>query len=113
MERAQVIESIQQKAAEVLPKGSTLYLYGSRARDDWHEASASNEASDWDLLVLIDKPKRETSDWDNYTWPFQLMGWDMGEIISAFVYTKNDWFDGPHSFYYYNVEEDKKVLYES
>ena len=39
MERNQVIDNIRQVAARVLPKGSELYLYGSRARGDWHEDS--------------------------------------------------------------------------
>lgn len=50
MERQQVIDNIRQVAACVLPKGSRLYLYGSRARGDYHEDS------DWDLLLLLDKP---------------------------------------------------------
>jgi len=107
MERQQVIDNIRQVAARVLPKGSTVYLYGSRARGDW------NDQSDWDLLVLLDKPLRDSKDWDNYAWPFTDMGWDIGEDISARTYTKNDWFNGPHSMFYYNVEEDKEVLYES
>ena len=53
MERSQVIDNIRQMTASVLTKGSTLYLYGSRARGDYHEDS------DWDLLVLLDKPKKE------------------------------------------------------
>ncbi len=107
MEQAQVIESIKAVAAKVLPKGSTLYLYGSRARGDW------NEDSDWDLLILLNKPQRELSDWDNYAWPFIEAGWAMNESISARSFTKEQWFNGPHSLFYYNVEEDKKILYES
>ena len=107
MDRTQVIDNIRQVAARVLPKGSTLYLYGSRARGDW------NEESDWDLLVLLDKPERESTDWDNYGWPFNEMGFDIGELIMTHTYTKNDWFNGPHTMFYFNVEEDKEVLYES
>lgn len=107
MEHSQVIENIQKVAARVLPKGSTLYLYGSRARGDW------NEDSDWDLLILLDKPKRSTDDWENYAWPFNDMGFDIGEDISARTFTKNDWFNGPHTMFYFNVEEDKVLLYES
>ena len=107
MERSQVIDNIRQVAASVLPKGSTLYLYGSRARGDW------NDDSDWDLLVLLDKPKKEKSDWDNYGWPFVEMGLEMNEIVSASTYTKDSWFNGPHALFYNNVEEDKEVLYES
>lgn len=107
MERLQVINNIKQTAARVLPKGSVLYLYGSRARGDFHEDS------DWDLLVLLDKPQKGKDDWDNYAWPFIEKGLDMNEIISAQTYTKDLWFNGSHSLYYYNVEEDKEVLYES
>ena len=107
MNKTHVIDSIKQVAARVLPKGSTLYLYGSRARGDHHEGS------DWDLLVLLDKPKMETGDFDKYSYPFVLMGWEFGEDIRPHAYTKEEWFNGPHAMFFYNVEEDKKVLYES
>jgi predicted nucleotidyltransferase len=106
MERHQVIDSIKQVAAQVLPKGSTLYLYGSRARGDWHKDS------DWDLLVLLDKPSLEQDDFDKYSFPFVEMGWNIGEDIRPHAYTKQEWFNGPHAMFYYNVEEDKKVIYE-
>jgi predicted nucleotidyltransferase len=106
MEQAKVIESIKQVARDVLPKGSILYLYGSRARGDHHEDS------DWDLLLLLDKPKLEKEDFDNYSYPFVEKGWDIGEDIRPHAYTKKEWFDGPHAMFYFNVEEDKKVLYE-
>ena len=76
MERQQVIENIKKVARQVLPKGSTLYLYGSRARGDYHEDS------DWDLLLLLDKAKIEFDDFQRYSYPFVLMGWDMGEASS-------------------------------
>jgi len=106
MEQAKVIESIKQVARDVLPKGSILYLYGSRARGDHHEDS------DWDLLLLLDKPKLEKEDFDNYSYPFVEKGWDIGEDIRPHAYTKKEWFEGPHAMFYFNVEEDKKVLYE-
>ena len=45
MRHSQVIDNIKEVAKKVLPKGSALYLYGSRARGDYHEGS------DWDLLL--------------------------------------------------------------
>ena len=107
MGHQEVINRIKQVAERVLPKGSTLYLYGSRARGDF------NMNSDWDLLLLLDKPKKEKDDWDNYAWPFVEKGLDMDEVVSVQTYTKDSWFNGPHSLFYYNVEEDKEVLYES
>ena len=107
MERDMMINHIKQTAARVLPKGSTLYLYGSRARGDYHSDS------DWDLLLLLDKPKLEQGDFNRYSYPFVLMGWDLGADIRPHAYTKEEWFNGLHSLFFYNVEEDKEVLYES
>ena len=39
MVRNSVIDSIKQVASKVLPKGSVLYLYGSRARGDYRDDS--------------------------------------------------------------------------
>lgn len=107
MEANKVIDSIKQVATDVLPKGSSVYLYGSRARGDYREDS------DWDLLVLLDKPQRDPHDWENYAWPFIEKGWDLNEDISARTFTKDMWYNGPHTMFYFNVEENKITLYES
>jgi len=107
MDRTQIINRIKQTAANVLPKGSTLYLYGSRARGDYHEDS------DWDLLLLLDKQKLEYEDFDRYSFPFVMMGWNYGADIRPHAYTKDEWHNGPHAMFYYNVEKDKEVIYES
>ena len=81
MNRSQVIDSIRQVASTALPKGSTLLLYGSRARNDAHKGS------DWDLLILLDKPEITDSDYDNVSFPFTMLGWNIGELISPQMYT--------------------------
>ncbi|MBO7569446.1 MAG: nucleotidyltransferase domain-containing protein [Bacteroidaceae bacterium] len=55
MRHSQVIDNIKEVAKKVLSKGSALYLYGSRARGDYHEGS------DWDLLLLLDKPSASST----------------------------------------------------
>ena len=107
MEKAQILNSIKQVASQVLPKGSTLYLYGSRARGDAHEGS------DWDLLLLLDKPEIGKEDFANYSYPIMVVGFDLWQLFSIQTYTKDQWHSGPHSMYYYHVEEDKQLLYES
>jgi len=103
MERQRVIDSIKQVAKATLPQGSSLLLYGSRARGDWHEGS------DWDLLILLDKPKMVAEDYD-VTYPFRELGWDIGEEISPHIYTKGQWASWTFLPYYKNVERDKIVL---
>ena len=107
MNTSQVIENIRQVAARVLPKGSTLYLYGSRARGDYHTDS------DWDLLLLLDKPQKESSDFDKYAYPIMEQGFDLWQYFSVHTYTKNEWYNTPHSMFYFNVEQDKQLIYES
>lgn len=107
MEKAQVINSIRTVAEQVLPKGSSLYLYGSRARDD------NREDSDWDLLLLLDKNGNNTDYFRQYAYPIIERGFDLWQYFSVHTYTKDDWYKGPHTMYYYNVERDKQMIYES
>ena len=104
MERAKVIENIKQVALKTLPPSSSLILYGSRARGDY------NDNSDWDLLILFDKPELSDSDYDNVSFPFTLLGWNIGELISPQMYTKKEWDSISFLPFYKNVEQDKIVL---
>jgi len=104
MNRSQVIDSIRQVASTTLPKGSTLLLYGSRARNDAHEGS------DWDLLILLDKPELTDSDYDNISFPFTMLGWNIGELISPQMYTKKEWEAISFLPFHKNVEHDKIIL---
>ncbi len=107
MNTAQVIDNIRQVASSVLPQGSKLYLYGSRARGD------AREDSDWDLLLLLDKPQQDSTDFDRYAYPIMERGFDLWQYFSVHTYTKDEWYNGPHAMYYYNVENDKQLIYES
>lgn len=103
MERKHVIERIKQVAKTALPVGSSLLLYGSQARGDYHEGS------DWDLLILLDKAKVTFNDYD-VGYSFRELGWDIGEEINPQVYSKREWDNYRISPFYKNVEHDKIVL---
>lgn len=104
MERTEIIDNIREVAKATLPKGSTLILYGSRARGDDHQGS------DWDLLILLDKSEITDSDYDNVSFPFTLLGWNIGELISPQLYTKKEWDSISFLPFHKNVEHDKIVL---
>ena len=103
MDRKYVIKRIKQVAKTALPVGSSLLLYGSQARGDNHEGS------DWDLLILLDKPKVTFNDYD-VGYPFRELGWDLGEEINPQVYSKREWNDYNFTPFHHNVEQDKIVL---
>ncbi len=104
MDKNQVIDSIRQVAKTALPKGSSLLLYGSQARGDAHKSS------DWDLLILLDKPELTDDDYDNVSFPFTMLGWNLGELISPQMYTKKEWDSLSFLPFYKNVEQEKIVL---
>ena len=104
MDKSQVIENIREVAKTTLPKGCSLLLYGSRARGD------AGKDSDWDLLILLDKPDLSESDYDNISFPFTMLGWNIGELISPQMYTKKDWESISFLPFHKNVEHDKIVL---
>ena len=104
MDKSQVIENIREVAKTTLPKGSSLLLYGSRARGD------AGKDSDWDLLILLDTPDLSESDYDNISFPFTMLGWNIGELISPQMYTKKDWESISFLPFHKNVEHDKIVL---
>ncbi len=62
-----------------------IYLFGSRARGD------NRTDSDWDILILLDEPDVT----DETEGPFRdelfKIEQQTGQIISAFVYSKDYW----------------------
>ena len=70
MERSQVIDNIRQVAASVLPKGSTLYLYGSRARGDDHEDSGWATKRNVCTFTFFTMGMRPNTGWNHrWNWP--------------------------------------------
>lgn len=107
--RIRIIEAIKKKAEEILPKGSRVALYGSRARGD------NGPESDWDLHVLVPgEEKLPISAWDSYGWLFEQMGWDMfDEWIIPRVYSVSGWLKRSFLPFYKNVEKDKIIIFQN
>ena len=74
------ILKIRDIAKTAIPTGSKAILYGSRARGDAHNDS------DWDILILLDKEKLDQSDYDRVSYPFVLLGCDLGAEINSILY---------------------------
>lgn len=82
--RNEVLKGIKRTAKQALPSNGHIYMYGSRARGDAHADS------DWDLLIILDKPNIEQSDYDNVSYPLTALGWKLGEMIIPALYTKEE-----------------------
>ena len=98
------ISALRTLGQEILPKGSRLWLYGSRARGD------HREDSDWDLLLLLDKDRLDDNDFKTLSYPFIELGLDQGQYFSTQMYTQKDWQKMSFLPFYKNVERDKVVI---
>ena len=72
-------------------------LFGSRARGD------AKDGSDWDVLVLIDKPRVTLLDYDKYSYPLRELGWDLNEIINPVLFSNKEWNENHFTMFNHNV----------
>lgn len=100
-----MLDEIVKKAAELVPAGSQIALFGSRARGDMHEGS------DWDIHILI--PGEEhlpLSEISRIAQPLEEIGWDYDENVNVLVYSYKGWKKRYFLPFYKNVEADKIIL---
>ena len=99
-----VLKRIREVAHQSVPQGGRAVLYGSRARGDAHPRS------DWDVLILLDKDRLSPSDYDNVSFPFVSLGWDINKEINPIMYTIDEWKHYHFTPFYENVEHDGILL---
>jgi len=96
----QIFEEIQTLKRQILPDEKVI-LFGSQARGD------ARPDSDWDLLVLLNKEKRDfIEDYGKYAYPFTELGWDYGIAINPVLYTQSQWSEGKIFPFYKNVMQE-------
>lgn len=91
-----IFEQIHQIKQQIMP-AEKVVLFGSQARGD------ANPESDWDLLILLNKPEEELSDFKKYAYPFIKMGCKLGIEINPKLYTNSEWEQGKGYSFYQNV----------
>ena len=102
--KTNILSQIKQLGKQVLPQGSHLLLYGSRARGD------NRADSDWDLLVLLNRPQKEDSDFATISYPLMELGFNLGQYFSVHTYSQQEWQNMSFLPFYKNVERDKIQL---
>ena len=95
-----ILSDIKQLAKEVVPVEGEAWLYGSRAR------GTSHVYSDWDILLILNKEKLTQADYDTVSYPFVLLGCELGEEINPIMYTEKEWQSYQATPFYENVQHD-------
>ncbi len=80
-----ILNQIKKVVQEVTPKGSDVFLFGSRARGD------AREDSDWDILIVLPKKLLVQADYDEVSFPLVELGWMLNANINPIMYTKDEW----------------------
>ncbi len=104
MDDSYVIAKIKNVVSQSIPAGGKVILYGSRAR------GTANPKSDWDLLILLDKDTLAQADYDTVSYPFVLLGCELGEDINPILYTQKEWESYRVTPFYENVTRDGIIL---
>lgn len=103
-----MLKSLTAKAAEILPSGSEMSLFGSRARGD------AKAESDWDIHVLIPgEEKVPLATISRYADALSDVGWDYGEMVNVVLYSYLGWSKRSFLPFYKNVEGEKIVLFRN
>ena len=86
-EQKEILSQIKTAIQEVVPDAK-VYLFGSRARGDWHDES------DWDILVLTEKKYPKAVKWQIHDKLFPLSV-TLGTIFQLIITTKEEWENHP------------------
>ena len=98
------LQQIKEIVLREEPKAK-IYLYGSRAR------GTQKRHSDWDLLILLDKPKLTFDDETKVAYPLYDLEVKTGQAISPQIYSEQEWNTIYKTTpYYTNVMKDGILL---
>ena len=101
-ETTKIINEIKPKLHQIVPSGSKVMLFGSRARGDEHKGS------DFDILVLLNNEGHTTEqNHDEVVFPMYMVLWEHNLDANVLLYTKSEWeAKRGKSLLYHNVMEE-------
>lgn len=94
VDQDEILKTIKTLVREEIPE-SKVYLFGSRARGDWHSES------DWDILVLTKNKYPKAMKWKIHDKLFPLSV-EAGTIFQFIVATQDEWENNPAYYTFQN-----------
>lgn len=77
--------------------GQFLISFSTEARGD------ANEGSDWDVIVILDKPSVSFDEKGDLDYTLWTKGLELSEETNTLEYTRSQWKSLPHSLFKINV----------
>lgn len=100
--KEKILAQIKAAVQEVVPD-ARVYLFGSRARGDWHEES------DWDILVLtdssVDRPLKKQIRHKVF-----LISLLINDFIDCTVVNSKDWNEHPRYYTLHHSSNGETVM---
>lgn len=103
MPQKDVIKKMRDCLDAIQPNTKAI-LFGSRA------SGKAGKESDWDVLILLDKPSIALSDYDKYSYPLRELGWEINEIINPILFTESEWKANHFTLFNHNVSSEGIII---
>ena len=104
MRKDDILYSLRALIKQVMLDGKGKVIGDATA--DYREPGDVHDESDWDILILLDKEKITSADFDTYAYPLIDLGWQFGEYFSTKLYTFTEWMKRKGTPFFKNVELD-------
>ncbi len=83
MKKEELLNRVKQTVKKI-DQSAEIYLYGSRARKDFHKDS------DWDFLIIINKNVTSSLK-DEIRHNLYRIEWESDKVISSIIIDKKEW----------------------
>lgn len=101
MSNKEILTILKERMNSFMPKDAEVMLFGSRARGDY------SDASDWDLLVLLNRPGRiSLQEIGRLAYPFYDLSAELDIEINPVFYTRDDWKRRANTPFHINATHD-------
>ena len=74
MRKDDILISLRALIKQVMPAGTKVFCSVRKPRE-------MHDESDWDILILLDKEKITSADFDTYAYPLVDLGWQFSEYL--------------------------------